>query len=254
MLDQIGQFVFPPQCPITGDLLTAPGLFSAAGWRQLSLVAPPGCQLCGAPWPQEDPGLPLCAPCAAPERFRRNLCGPRRLDGTRSALAYNKVAAELILALKYGDRHDLAITLGRLLVRPIAALDLPRDAVLAPVPLHRSRLRARRYNQAVLLARAAAPLARRPVRETLIQRNRPTPQQKGLGFDARFRNLMGAFSASEEARGLAVVLVDDVLTSGATLIGCARALRRAGARSVHAVTVARVFPEGKDAQVDLPET
>jgi len=229
-----------------------PGSFSPRGWQQLQFVTPPSCKLCGAPF-EHDAGLPLCAPCAAPRGFDRALCGQGRLDKVRSALTYDALSADLILQLKYGDRHDLAPTLGGLMVPALAAIEPPRNAVLQPVPLHPKRLRSRRFNQAALLAKALSDRSGMPYRLDLLQRVKETPQQRGLGFAGRRRNLSGAFKASSDAKREAVILVDDVLTSGATLLSAAKALRKAEVSFVAAVTVARVFEAAKDPQVLLPE-
>ncbi|NNU16360.1 ComF family protein [Parvularcula sp. ZS-1/3] len=244
--------LFPASCPLTGEPLADAGEFSAEGWAKLEHSSDRGCTLCGGPVPAERDG-PLCGPCAAPDRYPRNLCGKGRLDRLRSGVVYGEAVAKLILELKYADRHDVAAPLAALLRQAVTELDPPKDAILVPVPLHPQRLRQRRYNQALVLARALGKRSGHLVEAEFLFRRKATPQQKGLGFDARFRNLTGAFEASDRAKGRNIVIVDDVLTSGATLVGCARALRRNGARSVMAVTVARVFPDSKDAQVELPE-
>lgn len=241
-------------CPVNGEAVAEPATFSAEGWSQLRFLAPPGCVLCGAPFELAQPKGTLCVPCAAPSGFERGLCGPRRLDGVRSALIYDDASAGLVLSLKYGDRHEVAPALARLMVPALAALRAPRDAALLPVPLHRTRLRERRFNQSALLAEGLAAWTERTHEPLLLKRTKATPRQKGLSVGGRFRNISGAFEAVGSLKGRNFILVDDVLTSGATLIGCARALRRAGAQSVHAVTVARVFPEAKDAQMDLDES
>ncbi|MEO1657540.1 MAG: ComF family protein [Pseudomonadota bacterium] len=248
----LGRLLFPPTCPITRQPVLQPGALSPEGWQQLQFVTPPNCTLCGVPF-EHEVGVPICASCAAPKGYDRQLCGPGLLDRVRSALTYDQLSAELILQLKYGDRHDLAPILGGLMLPSLAALEPPSNAVLHPVPLHAKRLRTRRFNQAALLAQALSERSGMPLRLDLLRRIKSTPQQRGLGFAGRRRNLSGAFAADPQAKGQAVVLVDDVLTSGATLISAAKALRKAGVSFVGAVTVARVFETAKDPQVLLPE-
>ncbi|WP_256619117.1 ComF family protein [Parvularcula maris] len=241
--------LFPPRCPLTGDKVEEPGRFSAAGWGKLSLLAPPWCEACGATAVEE---APLCASCAAPERYSRNLTGRGRLDAVRSAMRYSEASAGLVLELKYADRHDIAATLARPMAPLLKTMATPQRAMLVPVPLHPKRLAERRYNQALLLAAAIARHTGHAVASAVLRRKTATSPQKGLSVEGRYRNVASAFAANGSVTGQDIVLVDDVLTSGATLIGCAKALRRAGARSVRAVTAARVFPGTEGAQMELP--
>ena len=231
--------VYPPRCPVTNEAVTAHGAFAAAAWARATLLAPPWCAGCGLPFAPTDAVASLCAPCAAPARFRSALTGPGRLDGFRAALRYDDASAPMVLSLKYGDRHDLVPGLARLLARASDEI-LAEGTVIVPVPLHPARLRARRFNQAALLGQALARQTGCRTAPLALRRVKATPPQKGLSPSGRRRNVAGAF----EARGAApsrVLLVDDVATSGATLLGCARALRRAGAETVTAVTLARVI-------------
>lgn len=238
---------------MTASVLSGAGVLSPEGWRRLTFAADPACEGCGLPFVKGEDAAPLCAACAGPETSLRNLIGRRKLDLVRSALVYDTVSAKLVLALKYGDRHDIGVSLGALLVPAIRRLGRGRDALLVPIPLHPQRLRTRRYNQSLVLARSAALVTGHEVQPELLRRIKPTGQQKGRGFEGRFRNLSGAFAASPEVAGREVILVDDVLTSGATLIAAARALRRAGAAHICAVTAARAIPHAKDPDIDLPE-
>ena len=232
--------VYPPRCPVTGEAVTRHGAFSAAAWARTRMIGAPQCEACGRPFALTDPAAPLCAPCAAPARFTGALTGRGRLDRVRSALAYDDEAAALVMALKYADRHDQVAAMARLMAVAGDVL-LEEACVLVPVPLHRRRLRARRFNQAALLSGAVARLAGQAHAPRLLIRTKATPKQKGLSPEGRRRNVAGAFAARGSAKGVRIVLIDDVLTTGATLIGCARALRKAGARRVDALTLARVL-------------
>lgn len=220
------------------------GAFSARAWARTRMIGTPQCEACGWPFALNDPASQLCAPCAAPDRFAGSLTGKGRLDRCRSALGYDEEAAGLIMGLKYADRHDQAPALARLMAVAGDVL-LEDDVTLVPVPLHPRRLRARRFNQAGLLAAGIARHSGKPHTPRLLARTKPTPKQKGFSAQARRKNVAGAFRVREgqNAEGKRVVLIDDVLTTGSTLIGCARALRAGGAISVDALTLARVLKQ-----------
>jgi ComF family protein len=155
--------------------------------------------------------------------------------------AYTGVAREALHALKFERRRALARPLGDLLVAPCLVAAGGDVEAIVPVPLGRGRERARGYNQAALLAERLARAVGAPLRARWLARTRETAEQSGLGAAARADNVRGAFAASSSAAGRSVVVVDDVLTTGATASECARALRRAGARRVGFVAVARVL-------------
>lgn len=226
--------LLPPRCPETGALIAgAPGI-SAEAWRNLHFMAGPSCACCGLPFDVDLPADTLCAACEA---------NPPRFDRARAVLAYDDFSKSLLLNLKHGDRTDLAPLLGRWLLR--AGSDLLADAdVIAPVPMHRSRLFRRRFNQAALLASAMARGTGCRMIPDLMERIRATPTQGHLSPLARARNVRGAFAVrgkyAESLRERRVLLVDDVFTTGATVEECARILRRTGVAAVDVVTVARV--------------
>ncbi|MEO5338699.1 MAG: ComF family protein, partial [Magnetospirillum sp. WYHS-4] len=162
----------------------------------------------------------------------------------RAAVAYGETSRKLLLAFKHGDRTDSAPALGQWLQRAGGDL-LPQVDLIAPVPLHWTRLFLRRYNQAALLARELGRLSGLPVVPDLLVRKRRTASQGHLNPRQRKENLQGAFAVHPRRRaGLAgkrVLLVDDVLTTGATVAACARTLAKAGAASVDVLTLARVL-------------
>ncbi len=245
VLSELGRkwadLVFPPRCPLTDKAVWQHGTVSAEEWGRLQLLAPPWCQACGLPFAYENRAQPLCGACAAPHRYEDNLTGRGRLDQVRSAIAYDDTVAPAILRLKYADRFDGVDAFARLMVLAGESL-LTEGALLVPVPLHRGRLLKRRYNQASVLADGVAGRSGVPVDHQLLKRARATAPQRGGSRSARARNVQGAFVVAEGAalKGKSIVLVDDVLTTGATLVACAKALRKGGAERVSALALARV--------------
>jgi ComF family protein len=171
------------------------------------------------------------------------IADPPAYGRARAVVRYEDVARDLVHRLKYGDRLDLATSMGRWMAR--AGRDLLADAdALVPVPLHWRRLWGRRFNQAAVLAKAAASHSGLPVLAGVLKRMRATSQQVGLSRSARAVNVQGAFAVTQDGKaavyGKRLLLVDDVLTSGATVDACARTLLRAGARNVDVLVFARV--------------
>ena len=227
--------LLPPRCLGCGVTVQAQGLLCAACWGRLTFLGPPHCRLCGYPLPYAVPEEPLCAACAAE---------PPVYDRARAALRYDEGSRGLILRFKHADRTDITPIFGRWLTQAGSGLLATAD-VLAPVPLHRWRLLRRGFNQAALLAQALARETGLPVVPDLLQRTRATTSQQGLSGRARLDNVTsGAFRVHpwhhRRVGGLKVVLVDDVLTTGATLSACTRVLRRGGAAQIDALTLARV--------------
>ena len=224
----------PPLCPSCREPLGDGVGLCAACWSKLSLIEPPYCARLGIPFTYDPgPGLLSMEAIAAPPAY----------DRARAAVRYDEVARALVLAFKFGDRLDLAPMMGRWMARAGSALLADADALL-PVPLHWRRLWARRFNQAAALAGAISTTSGVPVLHGGIKRVRATPQQVGLSKSGRADNVQGAFRvpADEKAliAGKRLVLIDDVLTSGATVDTCARALLRAGCAHVDVLVFARV--------------
>jgi len=223
----------PTLCISCREPVSGNGLCPAC-WTKLSFIAPPYCARLGIPFVYDPgPGLLSMEAIAAPPAYQR----------ARAAVRYGEVASTLVHALKYQDRTDLAPAMGRWMARAGAELLQEADALI-PVPLHWRRGWARRYNQSAALANAIGRQSRITVRTDLLQRTRATHQQVGLSRAERARNMQGAFAVADNKRafvaGQRFILVDDVLTSGATLDACARALLRAKAVSVDVLVFARV--------------
>jgi len=223
----------PTLCPACREPVGGNGL-CAPCWSKLSLIAPPYCARLGIPFAYDPgPGVLSMQAITDPPAYHR----------ARAAVRFDDISRALVHALKYGDRLDLAPTMGRWMAR--AGRELLADAdALIPVPLHWRRLWARRFNQSALLARTIAEAGGVAVADAALKRIKATAQQVGLSQTERAENVQGAFRVPNdrkaEVAGRRLVLVDDVLTSGATSDACARALLRAGARSVDLLVFARV--------------
>jgi ComF family protein len=215
----------------------------------------PGALLDPTPQRSERPGEPVALLDSTPQRLERpwppvprldgsRQCGacvaaPPAFDWARAAGVYAGPLRDAVQRFKFGRRPALARPLAALVLEQCVAA-VPEGTVLVPVPLARERERERGFNQAALLAERLAAALRAPLRTRWLARTRATPPQTALNATERRVNVRGAFVASTSTAGIDIVLVDDVLTTGATAAECTRALRAAGARSVGVLTVARV--------------
>lgn len=234
LMQSAKRLIFPPRCVSCGGLTDTDHGLCAACWRETAFILGAACDKCGAPLPGEaaDAG-DICDDCLVIERpWARG----------RAALSYTGTARRLVLQLKHGDRTDLAIPAAHWMARAGAAILSP-DSLLVPVPMHWTRFVRRRYNQSALLAQELARLTGIGMVPDALVRNRRTRSLEGQGRDERFRTLdtsigphprRGAALAGRE-----VVLVDDVMTSGATLAACAAATLGAGATRICVLVLAR---------------
>jgi ComF family protein len=207
-----------------------------ACWEAIERVTPPVCDVCGLPFLMLEPArgemaAGRCGECAV---------APPAFDWARAGGVYAGPLREAVQRLKFAGKTALARPLAELIVEQWAA-GLPAVDALVPVPLARARERERGFNQATLVAERLARGLGAPLESRWLARSRDTSPQTDLDGAARRANVRGAFSASRAVANQDLALVDDVLTTGATASECARALRRAGARSVGVLTVARVL-------------
>lgn len=234
VLAPVTDLVFPPRCPLCGTAIRAQTGLCPPCWSGLLLPGDPSCLRCGRPFTEAMTAGAICAPC---------LGDPPRHDGVAAATLYNDTSRKLVLALKHGNRISLAPMMARLIAARLPQVD--GEWLIVPVPLHRWRLWRRGYNQAAELARELARTTGARLAVDALVRRKRTPSLGGLGRAARSRVLSGAIIAaagrSPILKGARVVLVDDVLTSGATSNACVSALKRAGAREVVIGCFARVL-------------
>ena len=226
--------ILPPLCLGCGEIVAAPGALCAVCWRGFSFISAPQCLRCGVPFARDLGTAAQCTACLTrPPAFRR----------ARAALVYDDKSRRLVLPFKHGDRTDMARACGAWMARAGAELLAEADLV-APVPLHWRRLFTRRYNQALLLASRVSRDGGLTLAPDLLRRRRWTGSQAGLAARERRRNVRLAFDIHPRWRGgikgRSVLLVDDVLTTGATVDACVRVLERAGVRHVDVLTLARV--------------
>lgn len=229
--------VLPPRCPFTGEIVDRNGMVSAEAWAKLSFIAEPVCAACGFPFEFALPafsGEALCGPCL----MQRPV-----FNAARSALVYDDASRDLILSFKHGDRLESVTVMIPWLIQAGAKMIAEADLIV-PVPLHRWRLLARRYNQAALIGAALGKKTNLQFSADALLRIRATPTQGHLNADERRKNVRHAFAVSEKRKGLvedkSILLIDDVYTTGSTVEECAKALQAAGAKKVDVLTVARV--------------
>ena len=231
--------IYPPRCPLCGEGLAAQGGLCSACWQELAIPGEPACALCQRPFGEGVQEGMVCAPC---------LAAPPRHDGIAAGTLYNDASRKLVLAFKHGRRIALAPLLARLVAARLPKLD--GEWLAVPVPLHRLRLWRRGFNQSALLAREIARLSAAALVVDGLVRRKATPVLGGLGRKARARALSGAIGVNPrragQLKGARVLLVDDVMTSGATSDACVAALKRAGTEQVIVACFARVLEEALD--------
>ena len=220
--------ILPPQDPFR---------LNKKAWEDIHYLDEPCCACCGFPFEYAVGDGALCAGC---------LASPRRFTSARAAFVYNDASRDIILSFKHGGRTENLTRFAAQLRRAGRGF-LPEADFIMPVPLHRTRRIKRRYNQSTLLCRALARITKASFDPDSLSRIRATVSQGGQSAAGRKRNVQGAFvvrdAAKDRVKGANIVLIDDVMTTGATLEACASVLLRSGAKRVDALCLARVIRE-----------
>ncbi|MCP3970166.1 MAG: ComF family protein [Rhodobacteraceae bacterium] len=229
------RLAFPPQCVSCGELVERDFGLCGECWHDTPFTAGLVCDRCGVPLPGRDEGrAEHCDDC---------LTIARPWHRGRAAMLYKANARKLVLALKHGDRLDLARPAAQWMAGVAGPL-VSYESVIVPIPAHRMRLLQRRYNQAAVLGNEIARILNLDTIPDLLTRVRRTPSQDGKSREERFANLAEAIKSTRHAvqrlAGRPVILVDDVMTSGATMAAAADAVHAAGARRVDVLVMARV--------------
>lgn len=230
VISRLSDLIWPPRSLLSETIVDRPGVIEAELWGELKFLADPLCMRCGFPLPEGATDGDRCGAC---------LSRSPAYASARAALAYDDHSRRLILDLKRGGRRDGLPVFARWMSAS-GADALAKSDFIAPAPMHWTRLAVRSFNQAAWLAQAVAKASGKPWKPGALRRVKRRKSQAGLSASERRRNIGGAIKASSRYEGKTILVVDDVFTTGATLEACARALRKAGAAEVHALTLARV--------------
>ena len=226
--------IFPPQCASCHCLVSAPHTLCLKCWQGIEFITEPCCRVCGYPLEQD---TVYCS----------DICRTKKLFLTKikSAVIYNDVAASVIHHLKYQDKTENAIILSNWMYA--AGHDMAQQTdLIIPVPLHKAKLLKRKYNQAAIIAKRFAQQAHKPCVFDILTRRKDIMSQSRLSQHERIKNVKGAFYVvnREKIRNKTILLIDDVVTTAATINECAKVLLLGGATKVMSLTVARAKTRG----------
>ena len=236
-LQKIIDIVLPPRCLVTGEIVDQQGMLSAEAWGALNFITDPQCNRCGFPFDYDTESISegnICAACTK---------SPPPYDKARSVFVYDDASRDIVLGFKHGDQTHAVPFFVPWLVQAAGNL-LSNADYLIPVPLHRWRLLRRRFNQSSLMAKYLSKETGVEVLLDGLERMRPTKTQGHLNSNQRLKNVKNAFRVHpdhvDKLKGKNIILVDDVFTTGATVLECTKVLKKAGVESVNILSLARV--------------
>ena len=236
-------WVLPERCPCCGIITAAGGPFCMECWQKLEFLGPPWCRGCAAPFVFDRGADAYCAACIA---------NPPRHDGIRAAVKYDDLSAQVALRLKYGGKIGLARVIAHQLLRHVP--EEKDQLIITPVPLHWTRIWSRSFNQSALIGKQLAALTGIAFVPDLLVRHKRTPSMRGLDPKRRRKAVASAFALHPKYKGTLegrkIILIDDVLTTGATSDGCVAVLKRGGAKWVQIFCWARAL-RGGGGQADI---
>ncbi|MEO0441474.1 MAG: ComF family protein [Pseudomonadota bacterium] len=233
LIRTFAELALPPRCPACGVSVARDHEICLDCWRQYAFLAGPKCIRCGEPFAFDRGPDTICGQC---------LANPPHFDSVRAAVRYDELSARLVIRLKYGGRLGIADLISGHMERLITEQDVPE--LIIPVPLHRTRLWRRGFNQSALIAQVIGRRLRCTVASDLLIRTHATPPLKKMSTAQRFETVRNAFDVTAKGRselpGKEILLVDDVFTSGSTANACAGVLKAAGTKKVTVLCWARV--------------
>ena len=227
------RLILPPVCPMCDRFVDEPNTLCAKCFGKLNFITQPYCIKCGRPFEFDIKGEMMCAGCIKENPLYHS---------ARSILVYDDGSKNLILPFKHADRTELSNLFGKFLLRDYESMIADADMII-PVPLYITRLLKRKYNQAALLAKYLSKKVNVAYEPNILYRKRNTVSQGHMSRKERYDNVKGAFGikSNKSVSGLKIILVDDVMTTGATINECTKILLKAGAEQVDVLTVARVI-------------
>lgn len=226
-------FLCPPRCPICHNMTEEPHTLCPSCYAKLNFITQPCCEICGRPFEYAGLNKLICGKCMKKKP---------KFSMARSVLEYTAFSKKLILAFKHGDHLELTPLFAKFMLQADKKIFEEVDLIV-PVPLHWTRLFLRKYNQATLLGRAIGRKRRIPFSEVILKRTRATSSQGHKHRQEREKNVKNAFCVTNPKKvcGKTILVIDDVMTTGATLNECAKTLLKAGAKSVKVLTIYRVI-------------